>query len=30
MLGAKKQYIGFNNIYTSDGKAWKLKPFEAT
>ena len=30
MLGAKAQYIGFNNIYTTEGKTWKLKPFEKT
>ncbi|CAK80598.1 unnamed protein product (macronuclear) [Paramecium tetraurelia] len=26
-LGMKKQYLGFDNIYTSDGNVWKLKPF---
>ncbi|CAD8175258.1 unnamed protein product [Paramecium octaurelia] len=26
-LGMQKQYLGFDNIYTSDGNVWKLKPF---
>ncbi|CAD8163452.1 unnamed protein product [Paramecium pentaurelia] len=27
ILGMKKQYLGLDNIYTSDGNVWKLKPF---
>ncbi|CAD8159395.1 unnamed protein product [Paramecium pentaurelia] len=30
LLGQKKQYLGFDNIHTSDGKFWKIKPFVET
>ncbi|CAD8156220.1 unnamed protein product [Paramecium pentaurelia] len=30
MLGSQKQYLGFENIYTSDGTIWKIKPFIQT
>ncbi|CAK78056.1 unnamed protein product (macronuclear) [Paramecium tetraurelia] len=30
MLGSKKQYLGFDNIYTDDGRIWKIKPFLKT
>ncbi|CAD8163895.1 unnamed protein product [Paramecium octaurelia] len=30
MLGSKKQYVGFENIYTDDGRIWKIKPFLKT
>ncbi|CAD8163557.1 unnamed protein product [Paramecium octaurelia] len=30
LLGSKKQYLGFDNIHTNDGKSWKIKPFVQT
>ncbi|CAD8079446.1 unnamed protein product [Paramecium sonneborni] len=27
ILGMKKQYLSFDNIFTNDGNIWKLKPF---
>ncbi|CAD8078349.1 unnamed protein product [Paramecium sonneborni] len=29
-LGSKKQFLGYENIYTSDGVIWKIKPFVET